>query len=916
MQAAPKQAWTTSNGLLLRTLLLTASLWVASPVLGDVTDLLITESGDDAVLTWATGAAPWRVLRSESPNFFSGNQLVATGLAVPAFTDVDALAPGRQSYFYLVLEGGQANPPGFEANQPLPVPFISNLTPDTGSPGDVVTIEGGNFDPTGTSMVVTFNGLYADILTLSATELTVEVPAGALTGDVQVCRVVCSNRVPFKVRVGPEFEELSSIAFEAGTGSLWVAERGVDNTVYEIDPTGTVFARGSIANPVLAHPSPSDGNGRIYYGNSTLSTFNTGGIEFIDSATNGKGFLVNAGTPETDPAACYGIAANDLEPNVAYFLNGIGGGGGNHVRRVLPGPGDDFSYGNRPFTFNDPSGARFDSSGNLYISSTSEIYRILAGETAVELVADGFTAAAGFDLSEASGVPILLVADEATGTIWLVNGETGAKEVVATDFTGPVGAVFSEDLVTGELFYDVAEPTQILRLPDPRLEFLEQSEVRVLMSKQGMSDSYPSSNQTQNGQIRVDLKVIDKVDPAGTTVYFRLVDPKDPSRYLNGQQGDNLPASPAGTVTPSAIVGADGIASAVLTIDPQYAGNNYRIEAGLDPPPGFKKMARSKGYSSWRRLYVEHDKMYKEGEFLTQTSGAGQPNPERVFVANPAIFSVGDEVHVLSGDSIAHSEGEFGMVAAVGADFVGLQAPLILTYSEPLDPPNNSFFPYSFLARRAGGTYDVQPTATELGRAFEDAFTEWFLLPDSGFIPYWEHAELGLPAVPPGSFVAARTFLFFRNFDRSMNLPFQNHVQVVSATRWEATPPPANAAFGRTDGDGGASNWSWILDETISLSAPSNIQNVRNYVVAHELGHQLNVNQGSPQGGGHDEETAIGATGMCQPGTSGPSCCLMNPSTAPNTPGVQRFHASPGAPSEDLFCIRTHVDDLNQDQCP
>ena len=240
----------------------------SAPALADVTDLVVTESGEDAVLSWSTGTPPWRILRSDSPDFFNGNALLAEGFALSSFTDVQALSCCNPSYYYLVLEDGQSNPPGFDLNAPRPIPFITSLTPDAGYPGDIVTIVGGNFNPTGSAMTVTFDGLYADILTLTATELTVVVPDGALTGDVQVCRVVCSNRVQFKVLVGPAFEDLSSIAFEPGTGSLWVADRGSADTVYEFDSAGNLLERGNLQEPLLGHPSPDDGSGRIYYSNS------------------------------------------------------------------------------------------------------------------------------------------------------------------------------------------------------------------------------------------------------------------------------------------------------------------------------------------------------------------------------------------------------------------------------------------------------------------------------------------------------------------------------------------------------------------------------------------------------------------------------------------------------------------------
>lgn len=887
-----------------------------------MTDLAVFETGEDALLTWNTGTPPFRVLRSDTPNFFSGNRLVAQDFAGNALTDVEALAHGKPSHFYRVLEAGEADPPGFALNPPRPVPFITQLTPDAGFPGDIVTIDGGNFADDGSLMTVTFDGLLADLLTATTTQLSVVVPDGALTGDVQVClAATCSNRLLFMVIFADGFSDISSIAFEPGTGSLWVADRGSVDTIYEIDAAGALFARGNLGEPLLGHPSPADGSGRIYYGNSVVSQFNGGTIEYISSATNAEVFFDTAGAGGSDPVWCQGIAATDLEPDVAYYLDG----NGMTVRRIVRNAlAHDTAYGDRPFTFNAPAGARFDSQRNLYLSSTTEIYKILPQEAGVELVADGFTAAAGIDLSEASGIPILLVADEATGEIYLVNGETGTKDVVGSGFDGPVGVAFSEDPATGDLFYDVAEPTRILRLPDPQVEFLEKDDVRVLLSKQGESDDYPSERQTAPAQIEIQVKVVDAVDPAGSMVYFRLVDPKDPSFYLNGHKDDNLPTSPAGQITPSAVVAANGIATATLTIDPQYSGNNYRIEASLKPPPGFKKGAESKLYTAWKRFYIEHDKMYKEGEFLTQAAGAGQPEPARVFVANPETFAPGDAVHILAGDTIETavgqetSEGEFRTVAAVGAGFVDLDAPLALSYAEPLEPPPDNF-PYSFLAKISGGVFDVLPSAEKLTKAFDDGFTEWFFLPDSGFIPYWHDAVMEMPPpnppAPSAAFIDARSHLFFKNLDRSVPRPFTNHIQLVSASRFEESPlpPPAHAELGlasatNTGPGPPASNWSWIFDDTIALLAPTNIQNVRDYVTAHELGHQLNVNPGAPKG--HDEEQAWHLP--MEPAVG----CLMNPFTLLDFTGVHRFHANLGAPTQDLLCIRTHVNDLNQDSCP
>src|SRR6266571_5284344 len=72
------------------------------------------------------------------------------------------------------------------------IPTISNITPSTVSPGDTITITGTSFctrRPQQTS--VTFAGaIKGTVLSLSATSIQAQVPAGAVSGPVVVrsCR--------------------------------------------------------------------------------------------------------------------------------------------------------------------------------------------------------------------------------------------------------------------------------------------------------------------------------------------------------------------------------------------------------------------------------------------------------------------------------------------------------------------------------------------------------------------------------------------------------------------------------------------------------------------------------------------------------------------------------------------------------
>jgi|CXWL01.1.fsa_nt_gi hypothetical protein len=757
----------------------------------------------------------------------------------------------------------------------------------------------------GDRMTVTFNHVIADINTALGTEtdIFVTVPAGALTGDVRVCIASdnCSNPFPFGITHGPAFNSLSSIAYEKGTGSLWVGDRGtggIADRVYEIDSTGTSTERGALNEPYIAHPSPADGTGRIYYCNGLQSAGNQGTIEYINSPDNVETFFRSAMDIDNPiPIVCRGLATRDAANTEVYLLDksGTGNGGIPQVLRVpIAGVSTQVATG---FDFNDPAGARFDSAGNLYVTSTTQIYRVPPGGGA-QLVASGFIAAAGLDLVEDGGEILLAVADQAAGEVWLVNAATGVRARVAAGLSAPVGVAFADDPAAGKTGLYVAEPTRVLRLPDPRLESLRDDDQKVLLSKAWSFDVYPSTDQTTDSQITVRFRLSPLIDPTGRSAYFRLVDPKDPSPYLpSSADGDNLPVSPAGNVTAQATLDASGVAVATLTVDDDYSGNNYRVEASLTGGASFRVLATSPVYTTWRRVYVEHDFMWRAGAFVTADSGAGQPNPMRVFVS-PAGFIVGESVQILSGASFETASGEYGTVDALGASYVDVdtdpgpgQAGLQWLYPGPANPPTD-MTPFSFLARVGPGQYGVAPDSALLASTFDDAFAEWRVLPTSGFVPSWPQVptiELGA-----GDFINNRSPLFF-NARRDPSAPFSlNTVHVVLAAQDDAP-----TLLGLTQFDNGL-DWTWIFDGRIAALYPDpfTFATVHEGVMAHELAHQYNVNTAS---GGHDSEEAWTSPGA--------PCLMVNPHDFTN--GIFRMHSPLGAPTNDLMCIRTHVDALN-----
>lgn len=66
----------------------------------------------------------------------------------------------------------------------IPIPRISSINPRLAKIGDEITISGSNFSTTNAENVVSFNGVRANILSSSSTEVKVEVPIGASYGPI------------------------------------------------------------------------------------------------------------------------------------------------------------------------------------------------------------------------------------------------------------------------------------------------------------------------------------------------------------------------------------------------------------------------------------------------------------------------------------------------------------------------------------------------------------------------------------------------------------------------------------------------------------------------------------------------------------------------------------------------------------
>ena len=139
--------------------------------------------------------------------------------------------------------------PKSEVKDPTPVadkPTIENISPTKGRAGDEVAISGVNYSTTAADNLVQFNGKTAEVISATATKLTVKAPVGGTTGAVTV-KVKNSD-----VATGPAFTYIQAATFVSFspasakigetvtiTGTNFSTEK-TENVVKFSGPTGTL----------------------------------------------------------------------------------------------------------------------------------------------------------------------------------------------------------------------------------------------------------------------------------------------------------------------------------------------------------------------------------------------------------------------------------------------------------------------------------------------------------------------------------------------------------------------------------------------------------------------------------------------------------------------------------------------------
>lgn len=200
------------------------------------------------------------------------------------------------------------------------------------------------------------------------------------------------------------------------------------------------------------------------------------------------------------------------------------------------------------------------------------------------------------------------------------------------------------------LDFDCTAPSILEMHPNSDDFPITEKKGRILIST-CMDNTYYTNYQTEDR--KVIIKAFLPISEQNTPVYFRTVDPDadDNSSYeINMDGGDNRDSEIGNgtlsemTVIANAINGNFAIAETELTVTDQFAGDNYQVEASLDPTFSEGVMATTI-LVAWKKIYVEYDEMYAKGATMSSYLNS---NPNRIVVDNSSDFSIGDEIEIFT----------------------------------------------------------------------------------------------------------------------------------------------------------------------------------------------------------------------------------------------------------------------------
>lgn len=397
-------------------------------------------------------------------------------------------------------------------------------------------------------------------------------------------------------------------------------------------------------------------------------------------------------------------------------------------------------------------------------------------------------------------------------------------------------------------------------------DFTSKADRTILISKQRTDDAFTSRFQTRDREVPIVVRANGPTGPVpNQSFYFRVLDPQSEAAdapYASDRRPNDNDDSAGGiltgtNVTPtsgvrtvSAISGPDGYVRMTMTITNYAAGDNYQIEASADPnficPNGCDK---SGVMTAWKRVYVESDRMFRAGTFLTQAASpcTGSPCPATtvLHVQDPRAIGNARRLRLIhgprldpSGVKTAYFE-DVDVIRVNRRDSTVEVSAITQEYFGPeRDPSSQTPTPLLPFLADAVGVITGNDAAdffsvniSNVGDLLTPSFVQINWLTDPvPFIPFRE-------TIAGSGFNSDEVALTALKWFHHVNTP--NHEHLLAGREGDAVQ-----ILGRTRARFGAS-WSWIWVGAVNSNAPRRNNGewlLNGEVTAHEFAHLWQVN--------------------------------------------------------------------------
>lgn len=615
-----------------------------SPNVTDPTTLTVsktwTGSAWQVTLAWSGGTGPYVVVASDDPSFQSGVTTLASGFNGTSLTFLAATAP----QFFAVADSTVVSPAvqgmGYD-----PIPAPTTPTPSVTSTwwGATIQLTASYLDPIAAANTSFFFDLPARATAADAgapfaswAQLTIPDDARGFYPVVQAHgRSSPLNSQAF-VQLNPPgigpYTSIHGVSWAPQTGHVWI---GADASLQQVD----LFLRSpSVVRTIASYPkayiSRVTAAGQLIVVDGALGVTQ---IDQVDVATGVVSFY--AATHDADFTRAIqpvGIAV-DPDGSACYVADASSG----KVVRIPAGAGVGSTikdtWGNHSFLFPDPCGIDVNVGHQVMVANDADgyVWQIF-GESS-----------AGQDANTGTGVRSIEVdADSST---------SGYIRYVASASPGRAEA-FNLNAISGNparyhggTVFGLANGKLSLE-PDWGFFVYHHWPQRVVINNSGQGVAYSSSFQTEDRIIQLDVEGWSDVP-----LRLRVIDPPDLAAYapdggwspasaaLPYEGNDNrgvtdfgLSGSQAGPWETSVILtpGGDNMLRFYLKVPAQYGGDNFQVEVTKCKPDGTvlpqRVVSLSPVYTSWKRVFVERDKMFRRGGFCMPISIRKRAHPTAI----------------------------------------------------------------------------------------------------------------------------------------------------------------------------------------------------------------------------------------------------------------------------------------------